>query len=43
MKSFDEWNMGDARPRIDLELTSISGLWNHPKTVALYFVNREGS
>ena len=42
MKSFDTWNMGDARACIVLELTRVPSLWNHSETVALYFVRREG-
>ncbi|HXC86887.1 MAG TPA: hypothetical protein VNU23_03815 [Candidatus Cybelea sp.] len=42
MKNFDSFDAQGARRHFAGELTSVLPLWNHPKTVALYFASGEG-
>lgn len=42
MKNIDSRNHCETRVCFGLELTCVAPLWNHPKTVDLYFANREG-
>lgn len=41
MKNFDSANVNDDQRRVSLRLTRVLPLWNHPKTVALYFATGE--
>jgi hypothetical protein len=41
MKNFDSFHRYEMCVLFNTELTRVPALWNHPRTVALYFVGSE--